>query len=118
MKISVNRKPWTPIIGYKVNQDTERVPVDEYFAIYIPMAPELIIKSYGDPPKWITDVDKNRRFGYRIKDGNVLIWGLAMMGESTVESTYGQMPLYTTVIYPIRDRRNDSYVTFKRKQEK
>ena len=116
MKISVNRKPWTPIIGYKVNQDTERVPVDEYFAIYIPMAPELIIKSYGDPPKWITDVDKNRRFGYRIKDGNMTVTGLAMLGESSVVYGYDKVPLYTTEIHALRDRRSHSYIIFQRKK--
>jgi hypothetical protein len=116
MKISINKKPWTGIIGYRVNLDTEAVPIDYWFSVYVPLAPELIIKSYGDPPKWITDIDKNRRFGYRIKDGDVDIWGLAMMGESTVESQYDKVPLYTTEIHTLKDRRNDSYITFQRKK--
>jgi hypothetical protein len=116
MKISINRKPWTPIIGYTYRQDTEPVQIDYWLLAYYALAPVLVIKSYGDPPKWITDISKNRRFGYRIKDGNLTMWGLAMLGESSLVYEYDKVPLYTTEIHTLKDRRNDSYITFQRKK--
>ena len=125
MKISINKKPWTPIIGYTFRQDTEPVQVDYFNMVYLALAPVLVVKSYGDPPKWITDIDKNRRFGYRIKDGNMTVngnvveytaTGLAMLGESSVVYGYDKVPLYTTEIHALRDRRSHSYIIFQRKK--
>jgi hypothetical protein len=113
MKISVNKGPWSDILGWILDQGTEPVPVNPWWTMYVTMHPELIITSNE---AWFSSIPDENRFGYRIKNGEWTAHGLAYLADIQIDQVYGRRSLYTVTAGPIKDRRNGSYITMKRKK--